>query len=98
MWNVIMHAKQRKSTIKDPHYASRSIRGSIMIVQRQSETKGSFPLLQILEGTQRLVDRLQQGQFTLAVRSFTCHVLVRKTHLETPSTDQQYFYSNECSI
>ncbi|BBN14635.1 hypothetical protein MPTK1_6g13140 [Marchantia polymorpha subsp. ruderalis] len=55
---------RRKSSIQ-PHAVQHMIEGTKLIVRRQSSRKGSLPLLQILEGTQKLVERLHEGNLTI---------------------------------
>ncbi|CAM6100357.1 unnamed protein product [Calypogeia fissa] len=58
---------RKKRSIRDKEYAERIIEGTTMMVRRQSAWKGSLPLLQILDSTKALVNRLHEGQVELTL-------------------------------
>ncbi|KAL2623626.1 hypothetical protein R1flu_003831 [Riccia fluitans] len=55
--------RRRKSL--QPQAVHSVIEGTKNLVRRQSSRRGSVPLLQILDGTQKLVERLHEGHLTL---------------------------------
>jgi hypothetical protein len=69
LWNVII---QKKSSIKDMDQEDiiGMIEVTTLMVRKQSSGRGAHPLLQILEGMQRLADRLHEGHQILEVRYF----------------------------
>ncbi|KAL3675075.1 hypothetical protein R1sor_025023 [Riccia sorocarpa] len=83
----------RRKTSLQPHAVHSVIEGTKNLVRRQSSRRGSLPLLQILDGTQKLVERLHDCHVTLALHrkmKFLNREAYRKAKEEAKSTGREY--------